>query len=327
MASGHKVTNEEFISRAKKVHGDRYDYSEIEMTDMRTNITIICPKHGRFRPLPKQFLAGGNCPCCARESKSYNKKLTTEEFIEKAKAIHGDDYSYEHTEYRGMNSSVLVTCKKHGDVYVRASWFLAGSGCNLCGMDKKKSLIEGVGINDKNSESRSLSYRKWTGMLKRCYNESSLKKHPSYEGCSVDERWHRYSIFKEWFDANYKDGYELDKDILVKGNKVYGPDTCCMVPKRINALLVSFRSKGAIGVIGVSKRKRGRQYVAHCSKNITKNGDVEIGYFNTVEDAFFAYKNMKEAYIKQIAKEYYDRGEINQHVYDALMRYEVEITD
>lgn len=78
------------------------------------------------------------------------------------------------------------------------------------------------------------AYLVWRSMIYRCYSECSLKTHPSYSGCSVDDRWHDFSNFLQWFNDNYIDGYELDKDIKVKGNKVYSPETCMFVSKKDN---------------------------------------------------------------------------------------------
>ena len=323
-AKKRHITNAEFIERAKRVHGDKYDYSEVDMVDMRTNVTIICPKHGRFRPLPKPFLAGGKCPECAREEKLYCKKLTNEEFIEKAKLAHPTGYSFEHTVYKGMNKPVVVTCERHGDVTVRPTWFLAGSGCRFCGMEKKMHIIEGFGTNDIVACSREPSYKKWLGMLKRCRNKKALEKHPTYKGCSIDPRWAEYSEFKKWYDENYYEGAEeLDKDILSGPmNRVYGPDTCLLVPKRINAIFVGMRRKNKYGFIGVHKSRNGETYEAHgCFSEEGKSSS--FGAFKTPEETFLAYKEKKESFIKRMADKFFSEGLIPEKVRDALYRYEV----
>lgn len=84
------------------------------------------------------------------------------------------------------------------------------------------------------------SYEVWRDMLRRCYDEKHMKNHKSYEGCSVCEEWHNFSNFKKWFDVNYyeleNEAITLDKDILIKGNKIYSPNTCIFVPKSINSM-------------------------------------------------------------------------------------------
>jgi hypothetical protein len=95
-------------------------------------------------------------------------------------------------------------------------------------------------------------YLKWSNMLERCYSEEYHKKQPTYIGCSVDERWHNFQVFAKWFEENYIEGYELDKDILLKGNKIYSPETCCFVPKEIN-LLFKGHKNGKIYPPGVNR--------------------------------------------------------------------------
>lgn len=166
-------------------------------------------------------------------------------------------------------------------------------------------------------------YRTWSRMLERCYSKNSKTNHPSYSEITVTLSWHNFQVFAKWFCDHpfYECDYELDKDILVKGNKVYGPDTCTLVPKRINTLLLSCKvSRGQLP-IGVCK-SRGK-YSVFC-RNFSDER-VWLGYFNTVEAAFNSYKIFKESVIKQIAVNLKDK--IEPKVYDVLMDYKVEITD
>lgn len=167
------------------------------------------------------------------------------------------------------------------------------------------------------------SYASWKQMLTRCYSEAYKTKTPTYKSAIVCEEWKRFSQFKKWFDGNYVEGYVLDKDILIKGNKLYSPDTCCFVPQEINALLIKHDSKRGVYPIGVSKH--GKKYCARI--NVFQKGSVWLGSFNTPKEAFIAYKQAKESYIKDMAQKYFNNNKITRRVYDALMRYEVEITD
>lgn len=72
-------------------------------------------------------------------------------------------------------------------------------------------------------------YQLWHGMMSRCYDEKKHRRQPTYKGCTVDPRWFNFQVFAAWWEDNYIEGYELDKDIKVDGNKVYGPDTCMFV--------------------------------------------------------------------------------------------------
>lgn len=161
-------------------------------------------------------------------------------------------------------------------------------------------------------------------MLCRCYSHKYQEKKPTYIGCYVCEEWLSFSNFKEWFDNNYREGYQLDKDILVKGNKIYSPETCCFVPQEINQLLIKCNGSRGQHPLGVSYHSQLNKFQVRMRiSNIGKN----LGLFNTANEAFQAYKTAKEAHIKEVATEYYTKGKINERVYQALMKYEVEITD
>lgn len=79
-------------------------------------------------------------------------------------------------------------------------------------------------------------YNTWVSMLERCYSSKLHERHPTYTGCTACEEWHNFQNFAEWFDANYIDSFELDKDIKVKGNKIYSPDTCVFVSAAENSI-------------------------------------------------------------------------------------------
>jgi hypothetical protein len=134
----------------------------------------------------------------------------------------------------------------------------------------------------------------------------------------VCDEWKTHSGFKQWFDENYIEGYSLDKDILVKGNKLYSPDTCCFVPVEINNLLIKRKKHRGDLPIGVG-RMNGR-YRAFLHKK-------HLGMFDTIIEAFNAYKNAKEKEIKYIASLYFNKGLISKRVFNALISRTIEITD
>lgn len=164
------------------------------------------------------------------------KKLTQEEFISKAIAIHSDKYNYSKVEYVNSQTKVCIICPIHGEFWQRPSLHLRGKGCRKCFLENKKSLVCGVGINDSyvgctcEHGQHIISYSIWKAMLARCYSASHHKRYPTYSNCSVCKEWHLFSNFKKWFDENYIEGYHLDKDILVQDNKVYSPQTCVFIP-------------------------------------------------------------------------------------------------
>ena len=164
-------------------------------------------------------------------------------------------------------------------------------------------------------------YETWNSMLGRCYNENFKEKHPSYKGCAVTEDWHNFQNFAKWFYENYKDGFALDKDILVKGNKIYSPETCAFVPHKINLLFV--KGGKTRGDLPIGVRKDGNKYSSRI--RLRGNKATHLGLFDTPEEAFLAYKIAKEKHIKNIADEWKDK--IDLKVYDAMYNYKVEITD
>ena len=131
------LTTEEFIERAKEIHGDKYDYSKTEYVDNKTKICIICPIHGEFWQIPLNHLQNKGCPYCGK-----TKKYTTKEFIEKVQNIHGNKYDYSKIEYNGSNSIIEVICEKHGSFFINARSFLRGYGCIMCANEKRTMRVQ-----------------------------------------------------------------------------------------------------------------------------------------------------------------------------------------
>lgn len=165
-------------------------------------------------------------------------------------------------------------------------------------------------------------YNRWRAMIQRCYSDNFQESHPTYIGCSVDEHWHNFQNFAEWYEEGYKQDYQLDKDILIKGNKIYSPETCCLVPREINMAFVNAsKSRGTLP-IGVTFDKCRNKYIVHIK--IDKKF-ANMGRFNGVEEAFQAYKIAKEIEIKRLADKWKDQ--IDLIVYEAMYNYQVEVTD
>ena len=129
------ISQNDFLIRAKKIHGDKYDYSKVEYKNIITKVCIICPEHGEFWQTPNDHLNGKrNCPKCAH--RSYKK--TTEEFINEAKELHGNKYDYSKVEYDGKEKNVCIICPKHGEFLQKPTVHLKGSGCPICNREKNK---------------------------------------------------------------------------------------------------------------------------------------------------------------------------------------------
>ena len=254
-----------------------------------------------------------------------SKKLTTEQFIEKARLVHGDKYDYSKVEYINSDTKVCIVCPIHGEFWQKATSHInVGQGCQKCYDDRRRKVVLGFGINDSEEPIRhhgqlKLPYKIWTSMIRRCYSDKYHKYKPSYIGCTVCEEWKYFSNFLKFFNENYKEGYVLDKDILVQGNKVYSPDTCCFVPPYINALVLTNQGKRGKLKLGVHFNQG--KYVAQCGINRVQRF---IGKFDTENEAHEAYKKAKYAEIKRVATDAFDKGLIDKRILDGLMRFKIE---
>ena len=169
-------------------------------------------------------------------------------------------------------------------------------------------------------------YNLWMNMLRRCYSDKSKKKNPTYIGCEVSDNFKSYEYFYEWCNKQIgfsNQSWQLDKDLLVKGNKVYSESTCVFIPAEINLLLTKRTASRGEHLIGVSLCKRNKAFKAMVNKN--KGKPEHLGSFNTELEAFNAYKKAKEAFVKEQANKW--KGKIDLRAYEALMKYEVNIDD
>ena len=178
----------------------------------------------------------------------------------------------------------------------------------------------------------NIQYSKWTGIFKRCYDSNQLIRQPTYEVCGVDKRWYNFQVFAEWYDNNRwsEDCLCVDKDILVKGNKVYSPETCILVDNRLNCMFTKTNKTRGKYPIGVYYKKDVKKYRAQCSM-VFEDGHKQqkfLGDYSNPIEAFSAYKIFKESYIKQVANEYKNKyPNFPQRLYDAMYSYKVEISD
>jgi len=130
-------TKENFIERAKLVHGDKYDYSKVEYVNNSTPVCIICPTHGEFYQSPKSHLNGSGCPKCFDERRQHIRKYDNKLFIEKAKLVHGDKYDYSKVDYKDSNTKVCIICPEHGEFWQTPAHHLSGEGCPKCALSIK----------------------------------------------------------------------------------------------------------------------------------------------------------------------------------------------
>ena len=197
--------------------------------------------------------------------------------------------------------------------------------------DSYSPSVFGVGVVGTKYPSRegyrnTKEYGLWYSMLKRCYSDDYKKKHPTYIDCEASENFKYYEYFYEWCHKQIgfgNEGWHLDKDLLTKGNKVYSESTCVFIPKDINLLLTKNTASRGEHLIGVNWCKTNRAFKAQVNKS--KGKKEYLGSFNTELEAFNAYKQAKESFVKEQAEKWKDK--IDERAHNALMNYEVSIDD
>lgn len=196
-------------------------------------------------------------------------------------------------------------------------YFKSVHGIGFIGEGKYKTSINGK---------HTIQCETWYDIFNRCYSEKYQLTKSTYKDCTVCDEWHNFQNFAEWFDENYytidNEFMNLDKDILIKGNKIYSPETCVFVSNDINMLFAKadkIRGKYPIGVHYDKERNKYKAFISKYNKN------VFLGRHDTPKKAFEVYKIEKEFYIKEIADLYKDK--IPEKLYNAMYAYQVEITD
>lgn len=220
-----------------------------------------------------------------------------------------------HYKETGDDSEEFIIKVMNDIRYKPDNWSKNCIECIMCGIGYR-------GSDD--ADCTCESYLRWHDMINRCYNEKFHERQPQYKGCTVCEEWLNYSNFKVWYDANKIKGMslDLDKDILFKGNKEYSPATVAFVPHEINTLFHNGKKNRGDLPIGVHYDKEKKKYRAEMS---FMGQAIKLGRFDTVESAFARFKEYKEDFIKDIAEQY--RDEIPDKVYQAMVKWVVEITD
>ena len=225
------------------------------------------------------------------------RKVDTEDFVKRAKIIHGNKYDYSKVMYTKMDKNVTIICPLHGEFSQVARNHLQGRGCPLCARNKRKRKVYGVGIYDMtNCDKNSLN--SWRRMLFRCYNDTYNK---SYKGCEVCNEWKLLSNFSKWYNDNCIEGWHLDKDILGNG-KLYSPETCCFVPIEINSTITTGNKDGVTFANGKWQSACGKKY---------------IGRYESKSAAIRAYKEYKQKRVTQVADKY--KSLLPIKVYNALI--------
>lgn len=184
-----------------------------------------------------------------------------------------------------------------------------------------------MGIGEYDSKKDKQAHSHFTSMFERCYDMVAMEKRHTYAGCEVRDDWHDFQEFAKWCYSQKgfnEHKWQLDKDILVRGNKIYASENCCFVPSDINALFTKRQAERGLYPIGVYEHSPGN-FRATCSNEFLGERKFYGKLRSTPEEAFYDYKEYKEKVIKQRADFY--KNKIDSRVYKALINYTVQITD
>jgi hypothetical protein len=179
-AKFYQPTTQEFIEKAKKVHGDNYDYSKVIYKDSNTKIIVVCKEHGEFLITPTNIIKGRGCAKC------FGRYKTTEEYIKEAKEIHGDKYDYSSTVYKNSTEKVKINCKIHGEFEQISNYHIRGCGCQKCNEEKSSSYNEIL-----LKELIKLNFPKLELL-------STYREHPLLKGTEIDIFLPQINLGIEW---------------------------------------------------------------------------------------------------------------------------------
>lgn len=233
-----------------------------------------------------------------------------------------DEHKYRvHAQYKDFKKG---KCKN--------PFYPSAHGHGYLGIDKESNVPKMSEFKDGKTVN-TWEYNKWMNMLKRCFDNKLKERNPTYKDVTCCNRWLCFANFLEDLEIlkqeyNWDDDIKLnlDKDILNKNNKIYSLENCVLVPDYINFLFLKRDASRGQYPIGVCYRKGAKKYEAKCSIN---GKQISLGYYNTIEEAFNAYKIAKKQEIKRVADECVSKGYITKdsRLYNAMINYQVEIDD
>lgn len=175
------------------------------------------------------------------------------------------------------------------------------------------------------SKERKNSYYRWKAMLTRCYSNKSNHSLNYFINVTVCDEWLCYEVFEKWYNINYIEGFHLDKDFKVRGSTTYSPETCSFIPQELNSIMgYNTQKEGFVYKdlpTGVSYHKKEGKYYSQCQRS---GKPYFRETFDSPDQAFRRYKEVKEEDIKNAAEIYYSKGSICKQVYETLLEWEVQ---
>ena len=191
--------------------------------------------------------------------------------------------------------------EKYGILHLPDGWIYKQAG-------KRKLLIQGHGKNDVEFSTcpnidgkryKHVAYQIWQDMLRRCFSEAYLSTHTSYIGTKCSDDWKLFSKFLIWFNKNYISGYQLDKDLLYRGNKLYSENTCIFIPPQVNTYIITSTKARGILPVGVHSKDNKFQSTIQIDGKTT-----HLGIFTDPILAHRAWQKAKIEHAKELMEKY-----------------------
>ena len=204
--SKNRKNKDSFLLRAKETHGNKYDYSKVEYVDTKTKVCIICPEHGEFWQTPESHVIGQGCPKCGDKTAAFKRMLTNDEWIKKAKEIHGDKYDYSRVKYSGYYGKICIICPIHGEFWQRAYDHLHGKGCKECKMSHLENRINRL-LKENNID---FEYNVKLDFLKENNGRRSLDFYLPKQKIAIECQGIQHFTDSKYFKKTYKEAYEQD---------------------------------------------------------------------------------------------------------------------
>jgi hypothetical protein len=240
-AENNRMTKEEFVERANKVHNNFYSYKDSIYINFKSNLKIVCPEHGEFWQAPKNHLYDHGCRLCGINkfinTQKINKRLTKEQFINKANKVHKFRYVYNKTEYINHSTKIIITCRKHGDFLQRPDNHTHNHGCQKCNRSRGEIEIENYLLENNINFIPQQKFNDCVGIKNKLSFDFYL---PDYSTCiEFDGRMH----FEPMSNSNI--GLKSFED--TKRNDIIKNKYC--VDKGVNLIRIPYKDISKIGEI------------------------------------------------------------------------------
>lgn len=289
------LKKERFVEKAKKIHNNKYDYSKVDYVNCKIKVCIVCPEHGEFWQTPDNHLQGRGCPVCRYISSGRNNSLTQEEFIKRAKEIHGDRYDYSKVNYINNRTKVCIICSEHGEFWQEPTTHLDNkAGCPKCSKNYRYTTEEFLSslpewIKERYDFSKFVYKRTHEKSTVICSEHGeflmsphNIRKGIGCPGCSESKIEREIRLFLKKNNIRYFSEYKHTKEFCKQALDFYLPDYNigieCQGIQHFEP--TDFAGKG----IEWAKDEYKNNIELDINKqNLCKKNNIKLIYFTTVE--------------------------------------------